>query len=344
MEISVKIAEHEFKKNILKSQNKALIVVLSFNGIEDTVDCLNSLSSTSSSHFDILVVDNNSVPPVASTLRNAFPEVEIIELQENLGWAGGNNVGINLGLERGYDWICLLNNDTVFPDGELAAWSKTLADSPPALLHPTIYYWDEPTVAQLKPGYNASGSRETDVQDWHGKIVMDYAYGACLAIHRSVFEKIGLFDERLFLQLEETDFYHRARDAGFISACDDAVKIFHKESRAFGGKKTPVKTYYIIRNSLLLIEKRRLDVFSKVSLIRKLYWTISTIAKNENAQMKAGLLPLAQWFFSDSSFAIATSAGIADYLKRKFGKISEGAFSKVHNKKKKSITLNSLTD
>lgn len=340
----MKITDHEFQKSAYKTENKALIVVLSFNGFEDTVDCLQSLLSERSSHFDLLVVDNNSAPPVASELRRIFPGVEVIELQENLGWAGGNNVGINIGLKRGYDWICLLNNDTVFPNGELEAWGKTLAASPPALLHPTIYYWDEPTVAQLKPGHDISGSRRSDIQDWHGKIVMDYAYGACLAIHRTVFEKIGLFDERLFLQLEETDFYYRANDAGFVSACDDDVKIFHKESRAFGGKKTPVKTYYIMRNSLLLIEKRKLHIFSKLSLIKNLYWTISAIAKNDNPQLKEGLIPLARWFFSRSSFAIATTAGIADYIKRKFGKISEGAFSKVDNKNKKTMKLNSLAD
>ena len=340
----MKISELDFQKIAHKKQNKSLIVVLSFNGFEDTVDCLRSLSNERSSHFDLLVVDNNSAPPVAAEIRKAFPEIEIIELQENLGWAGGNNVGINLGLDRGYDWICLLNNDTVFPDGELAVWGETLAASPPALLHPTIYYWDEPTVAQLKPGHDISGSRQSDVPNWHGKIVMNYAYGACLAIHRTVFEKVGLFDERLFLQLEETDFYHRAHDAGFVSACDDAVKIFHKESRAFGGKKTPVKTYYIIRNSLLLIEKRQLGILPKLALIKKLYWTISAIAKNEDPHLKKGLPSLARWFFSEDAFAKAASAGISDYLVRNFGKISENASFKIHNKNKKSMKLKSLAD
>jgi GT2 family glycosyltransferase len=84
-----------------------------------------------------------------------------------------------------------------------------------------------------------------------GNFILRYAYGACLGIHRSIFEKIGLFDERFFLQLEETEFYTRARASGSIAVCNLGVQIFHKESRAFGGISAPIKTYYATRNHML---------------------------------------------------------------------------------------------
>jgi GT2 family glycosyltransferase len=294
---------------------KVLFIVLSFNGYEDTAQCLESLCPSLPTSAAILVIDNASSPPVLPALQARFPDVEIIGLPTNTGWAGGNNAGIALGLARGFEWLCLLNNDTVFPKGEVVAWCETLAQSPPALMHPSIYYWDEPEVAQLCPTARA------DVTDWCGYIRMNYAYGACLGVHRSIFEQIGTFDERLFLQLEETDFYHRATDAGYVSACDPTVKIFHKESRAFGGKQTAGKLYYTTRNTLLVIEKRRESTAAKIALLRDLYWSITHVAASHGLPDGPGAL--ARWLCTKSPYAVATRAGIADYVRRRFGRMSD---------------------
>ena len=300
------------------SARQVLFVVLSYNGYEDTVQCLDSIYANLPDSAAVLVIDNASYPPVAPALQARFPSTEVIALPTNTGWAGGNNIGIELALERGFEWMCLLNNDTVFPDGQVTAWCDSLLQAPPALMHPAIYYWDEPDVAQLCPVGEAT---------WHGNVLMNYAYGACLGIHRNIFEKIGSFDERFFLQLEETDFYHRAVDAGYVAVCDPTVKIFHKESRAFGGKQTPSKRYYSTRNSLLLTEKRRESVAVKFALMRDLYWSIAHAAAAGGNP--AGFVPTVRWLLSDAVFATAVRAGIADYLRRRFGKMPPGLSAKL---------------
>lgn len=297
-----------------------LCIVLSYNGYADTAACLDSLRAVPAPGFDIVVVDNASKDGVAAALAADYPDVELVALPENLGWAGGNNVGIKLGLERGYRWICLLNNDTVFPPGQVQAWLDTARAVEPCLLHPAIHYYDEPDVAQLCPGLDGSRGGLGAVPGVEGLIRMSYAYGACLAVHRSIFERIGAFDERFFLQLEETDFFLRAQRAGFDAVCATRVKIFHKESRAFGGTRAAIKTYYTSRNTLLLVEKDP-GVKAKVARLRRFYWTLSSLAiELQPAGRRQGL---ARWLLSGAPSAQAVRAGVRDYLLRRFGKAQD---------------------
>lgn len=302
------------------SHSRMLCIVLSFNGVADTVHCLDSIYSQDAPRFDVLVVDNGSQPGVVDQLCTRFPDVEILALTENLGWAGGNNVGIKLGLERGYEWICLLNNDLVFPDGSVAKWLDATVGLPPCLLHPTIYFWDEPTVAQVE---REAGARPAfSAPELSSKVVLSYAYGACLAVHRTIFEKVGVFDERFFLQLEETDFHLRSEQAGFLPVCATDVHIFHKESRAFGGTMAPIKTYYATRNRMLLTHKNRRGLLAKWRAWRALYWTISQVADSTEQGKPLGRLAFFAWIFSGAPRAVAFRFGMRDYFKSRFGRIS----------------------
>lgn len=305
-----------------KRGSDSVFVVLSYNGCDDTVACLESLYACKDSGADVIVIDNNSTPSVDATLRAKFQNIDLVTLSENLGWAGGNNVGIKIALERGYEWICLLNNDTIFPDGQVRSWIATLNRLPPALVHPSIYYWDDPETAQLREGFDTNGVQLENAKNWNDCILMKYAYGACLAIHREVFTKVGYFDERLFLQLEETDFYRRASHFGYVAVCAPLVKIFHKESKAFGGKTTPGKTYYMLRNSLLLIEKSKSSIPNKLRQLKGIYWSLSNIATKETGYpMSINYYKLIVWLFSDSPYAIASRYGLLHYFARKFGKM-----------------------
>lgn len=300
-------------------RSRMLCIVLSFNGIEDTAHCLESIYQQPH-RFDVLVVDNGSQPGVVDQLRARFPAADIVALAENFGWAGGNNAGIKLGLERGYEWICLLNNDLVFPDGAVADWFKAADGLAPCLLHPSIYYWDEPEIAQLHPG--PDGNPVEPFALLRGNLVLRYAYGACMGVHRSIFEKIGLFDERFFLQLEETDFYMRAKQVGYLAVLDPSVKIFHKESRAFGGTAAPIKTYYATRNQMLLIFKTRHDLAGKFKDWKYLYWTLRSLAAVK--QQRASLRPdqFLAWLASPAPSATAIRFAFIDYFTSRFGRIS----------------------
>jgi GT2 family glycosyltransferase len=322
---------------------RMLCIVLSFNGKEDTVACLQSLLTSPVPGLEILVVDNASEYGVVEFIKSACPTVEILSLPENLGWAGGNNVGVRLGLERGFDWICLMNNDLVFPTGQSVAWFNAVSDLPACLLHPTIYYWDEPGVPQLHPGVDQT-AEHAPCGTWNGKTLMNFAYGACLAVHRDVFASIGVLDERFFLQLEETDFHFRASRQGFNSVCDLNVKVFHKESRAFGGTRVPVKTYYSVRNTLLLIEKKHESLKGKINDLKSLYWSVSRLAGTEKGSDYIGKGTFVFWLFSRSYSAKAVRLGVLDYAFRRFGKVSERAHRALQQRKTHSAETVNVTE
>ena len=304
-----------------------LFVILSYNGYDDTAECIKSLLNCCERNYDILVVDNNSDPNTVRNLKKHFPTVELLELHENLGWAGGNNAGIHLALLRGYEWICLTNNDVVFPDNTANALSKVLQSVPPCLVHPSIFYWDDPDVAQLHPDNFVSISIDKEKIDrlWAGFPIMDYAYGACLAIHKSIFSSVGFLDERFFLQLEETDFYHRAANKNYTSICIPSIKIFHKESRSFGARRTPIKTYYIIRNTLLISEKNDHNIELKLQRLKRLYWIIRGISSaNDSTTTTKNSIGFIIWLLlSRNQYARAIRFGFSDYITRRFGRISE---------------------
>ena len=317
---------------------RILCVVLSFNGCDDTISCIKSIIDQKQTGFDLLVVDNNSLPGTVEEISASYPGIEVIKLPENLGWAGGNNFGIKLALQRGYDWVCLLNNDTIFPEGEVSNWINAIRTAPPCLLHPVIHYWDEPEEAQITVLGQVNGQPNRRPTLWHGKITMEHAYGACLAVPSVIFESVGLLDERLFLQLEETDFHRRSMQKGYRAACDPTVKIFHKESRSFGGVRAPIKIYYTVRNSLLLIEKTPTSLRQKLFSLKELYWTITHIAHNACNEEKLGKTSLIRWMLSNAPSATAVRGGTVDYMLRRFGRISTRRHLQINTMEAKAAT------
>lgn len=292
-----------------------LAVVLSYNGCADTLACLGSLVAQDFPSLDILVIDNGSQDDSVSAIRTAYPAVELIALTENLGWAGGNNVGIRRGLERGYPVICLLNNDLVLPPEAFRLLAESYRRLGDCLLTPALYYFDQPAQPQLDPAVTGQG--EGPVAGFETVWRLDYAYGACLMVGAALFERVGLFDERFFLQLEETDFYYRAARLGYVSYCETAARVLHKESAAFGGRRTPLKTRYATRNMLLLASKQLIGGTGLASLfLKRLYWQIEGLRRDVASGRR-----LIRWLISADPFAKAVRRGILDFVLRRFGRI-----------------------
>jgi hypothetical protein len=163
---------------------------------------------------------------------------------------------------------------------------------------------------------------------------MNYAYGACLVAPKQVYETVGLLDERFFLQLEETDLYHRAKRVGIEAYCIPSARILHKESKAFGSRRTPLKTYYSTRNRCLLAEKHHQRIGDLAQAAQQIYWTLSNTASARDGGV-CSWPQFLKWFISADSFAEAARAGIADYCCRRFGRTSRAfangrAHSHVH--------------
>ena len=299
---------------------KLLVVILNFNGLADTLDCLESLQAQSCANATTLVIDNGSRNDDLNQIIVRFPDVELIALDENQGWAGGNNVGLRFGLEREFDYILLLNNDTVLPANtiaEILTAARIIGE--PCLLHPMIYDFDDETHSQLGDCFIEITESDTEgrrLQE-HEIVQMDKAYGACMLIPAALVRRIGLLDERFFLQLEETDYFRRTVAIGFRSYCALRAGILHKESVSFGGRITPNKTYYQVRNSLLLAEKHD-NVFGVLRLLRKLVWALRHQARavQPSAASYGGFI---LWLCSGEPVAKAVRHGFVDYLRHRFG-------------------------
>ena len=294
-------------------QPRLAVIILHYTGTQDTLACLDSVMEGKDSNLDVILVENGPAEPIASCVAKRFPEVILLQLPENRGWAGGNNAGIALARERDADIVCLLNNDTIVPPNAMRHLARQAAGFGPCLLTPAIDFLDPQQGVQLDP----SGWRGAMPLSGHDSLyALNYAYGACLVIPTTVLDRIGLLDERFFVQLEETDFYERARQESIPSICDASIRILHAESRAFGSWRTPVKTYYIIRNGLLLAEKLTRHPKRSMAILKQTYRNVVYAYSPPNSSRDGSILT---WLVSNDPYARAVRRGFRDYLTRRFG-------------------------
>ena len=228
-------------------------VVLNWNGGDDTLDALASLEGVPT-----ICVDNGSTDGSDLRVAERFPEVELLRTGANLGFAAGNNAGIRRALERGADWVLLLNNDAVAEPGLAAALDRAANERPDAgLLACTILGEDGETVQFSGARFNArlgySGRVGTDVpQDLRDVARAD---GAALAVSRVAVETAGLLDESLFLYVEDVEWSLRVRRAGFAVVLVPDAHVRHKGSASTGGRISTANLYYSTRNTIVVSER-----------------------------------------------------------------------------------------
>ncbi len=299
-----------------------LVIVLHYSGLDDTLECLDSLGRQTYAKVQTIVIDNGSTEKPGPRLTSDYPWVELKVIPENRGWSGGNNEGIRLAIERDYDFVCLLNNDTVLPDDAIQRLMAVAALVSPCVLHPAIDSYGDDQEIQFDPTIpEPSVMIATEVAARQGLYKINAVNGSCLLVHLDIFRRIGLIDERFFLLCEDADLGARAIAAGFPMFCDSTVRIQHKESRSFGGRRKPIKTYYGTRNMLLIWEKHEKRQRNLLKYGRDLAWMVWGTAD------AAGVAPrswwdLLCWSLSANPFARAVRMGIRDYLLRRFGRIN----------------------
>ena len=189
----------------------------------------------------------------------------------------------------------------------------------PCLLHPGIHDFDDPSRPQLFPDPPAApDAAARRLFEHHDIVEIDSAYGACLLVPAALVRRIGLLDERFFLQLEEQDYYMRAAARGMRSYCARRARILHKESVSFGGRVTSGKTYYQVRNTLLLAEKHRRSLSGVLWALRRTLWMLHRQATTvrPDGGSRLGLL---RWLCSTEEFARAARQGARHNLFRRFG-------------------------
>ena len=242
------------------------LVVLNWNGLEDTIACLESCRAISYPRLRVLVVDNGSVDGSQAAIRERFPDVELIETGRNLGFAGGNNVGIRRALEQGADYVLLLNNDTLVDRGFVDALVRTARSDPAiGMLCSKIYRVDPPDVLWYAGGYMIEwlgwgrhrGDGVRDVGQFETLEEINRPTGCSLMVTRALCERVGLLGEEYFLYAEDLDWGLRARRAGFKVVYDPGSRVWHKVSRSTSGSRSGVVLYYYVRNLMLCLDRNR---------------------------------------------------------------------------------------
>lgn len=242
------------------------IIVLNYNGREDTLACLQSLEHLMYPRTQVIVVDNASSDGTEAAVRESFPKVSFIQTGANLGFTGGNNVGIKQALAEGADYILLLNNDTIVaPDFINVLVDSMEADPTVGVAGPMIYYYAEPETIWSAGGVvdwshgltSMIGVNEEDNSQYGlAPRQMDFVTGCALMAKRAVWEKVGLLDDKFFMYYEEAEWCVRAGRAGYKIMLVPASMIWHKislQARA----ASPRTYYYMTRNRLLFLHHTR---------------------------------------------------------------------------------------
>ena len=242
----------------------AAIIVLTWNQRDLTLDCLASLVQMTypADRLLLIVVDNGSADGTAQAIRERYPQAVVLENGENLGFAGGNNVGIRYAMEHGAEYIGILNNDVAVTADFLVPLLTVLQSDPAiGIATPLLAVMDQPEqVWALGSTVNwRTGAVERlyageRVSTWRKQppFAVDAASGAAMLVKRQVFETVGLMDEDFFLYYEETDWCLRVQRAGYQIMAVPSSQVLHKVSAALG-ETSPVIDYYMLRNHLRFV-------------------------------------------------------------------------------------------
>lgn len=247
----------------LSVKPKVAIVVLNWNGKQDTLECLESIGKLDYPNYQTVVVDNGSTDDSVDAIRTKFPNVFVLQTGANLGYAGGNNVGIKWAISNNSEYIFILNNDVIVDQKCLHELVNADLVADCGVLGPANFYYEKQnelwTIGATRkstptPGYKllADGDNKND---WPLPLMVDSIVGSSILIRREVIEKVGLLDERFFLCWEEFDFCARSIDAGFKCLYVPHASIWHKVGSALGELESPLRRYFNIRNRLLWASK-----------------------------------------------------------------------------------------
>jgi GT2 family glycosyltransferase len=229
------------------SEPKVFVILLNWNGWRDTVECLRSLEELTYPNYLILVVDNGSTDDSVARIHEGYPEVLLIETGQNLGFSGGNNVAIRYALERGADYVWLLNNDSIVDPHGLSAMVEVAEANPKiGAVGSVLYEMNQKDKIQAYGGgrihlwLGMSRHVLAPIPDDN----LGYIIGASLLARRPLIEDIGLLDDSFFMHWEDTDYAFRMRAAGWKLAVAPEARVWHKSPLAPAKKSPTIYTYF----------------------------------------------------------------------------------------------------
>ena len=241
------------------------VVVLNYKGADDTLRCVDSLAAVRSD-ATVLIVDNGSDDDVLAVVRRRHPWVATLANGANLGYAGGNNRGLEAALQRGARQVVLLNNDTTVSPLLVSRLAAAAQGHPEfGVIGPIISFMEEPDLVRTDGCmFNRAGKvgffdrlevPPAPESEPPAVTEVDIVNGCCMMVSADVVSCIGLIDERFFLVHEESDFCLRAKRAGFRCGVVADVLVWHKGSSSFARAGNGLQRYFDVRNLRLLLSK-----------------------------------------------------------------------------------------
>ncbi|MDP4199308.1 MAG: glycosyltransferase family 2 protein [Bacteroidota bacterium] len=249
---------------ITASNPRIGIILINLNAYEDTALCLQSLESLTYSNTELILVDNGSRDGSGAKLRAEFPSVTHIRSETNLGFTGGNNLGITHALDTGCEHVLLLNNDTIVTPGFLEPLLARLESEPRiAAVSGKIYYtkaaqngrsdilWYAGSFRKWWMGFSHFGIDEADRGLYDKPMEVPYASGCEMLLRGTAVRRVGLLSDDYFAYWEESDWCERARKAGFIAFYEPASTIYHNYRSGDPGNESPIHNYLHCRNGFI---------------------------------------------------------------------------------------------
>lgn len=240
------------------------IIILNWNGLEETINCVNSVLKNDYQNYKIILVDNGSKDNPIETLKKKFPKIPLVINKENLGYAEGNNVGMRYAMKLKPDYILFLNNDVIVDK----IWLTTLVaysekHKRVGIVGPKIYYLAKPDTIWFTGGkidydkgpfiHIDQGKKDTKENSIAKKV--DYINGCSLLIKAELVKKMGAFDKKYFAYVEDIDINIRAQKLGYESHIIPDSKIWHVVSASTGGEANPFKEFLKARNLIFFVRK-----------------------------------------------------------------------------------------
>ncbi len=259
------------------------IITVNYNGYKDTSELIESLYKYETFPFEIIVVDNASKGKDGELLKEKYSDINVVCSRENLGFAGGNNLGYQYA--KG-EYICYMNNDMLIDAPFLESLINRLKSSDIiGLVSPkikytyardTIQYAGYTEMTPILTRNNLIGMNQKDGEEYDVAHKTAFTHGACMLTSKKLIEKVGLMTDIYFLFYEELDWSLQFRRAGFEIWYEPSSCVYHKESMSIK-RGTPLRQYYLTRSRLLFVRRN----YSGVNMVLAcLYQVLVSLPKN----------------------------------------------------------------